>query len=154
MIKSQDLNARMWYHASQHMIRDFENGAPGEGIHFGDIDQAKMRSSGYLHEVALRSQNPKRVKDQQSWKKTAQRARSAGADVLVYLNRYEGLSVDRVMDLIKDGTLDRLDDMSDAAVRKRIPEAQDSLLVLYPDIILPRRICVTSGTLILEHEPI
>lgn len=153
-MRAQRLREGTWFHGSKSLIRDFNDGAPREGTHFGSRDQALMRSCGYLHEVALLCQSPKRVRDRQSWQKTAAAARSRGYDALIYLNRWEGLSADRVMTLSCNGDLDRIDHLGDAKFRALVPEAEDSVLVLYPDIILLRRVWDRSGDLLWERETI
>lgn len=153
-MRAQVINERRWFHGSARVIHDFEQGAPREGIHFGTRDQAMMRASQFLHEVELRCQAPRRVMDRQDWGKTATGERRRGIDALVYLNRWEGMSTERVMDLAHKGYLDRLDRVSDAKFRELVPEAEDSLLVLHPDIIMPRRIWDRSGELVWEREPI
>ncbi|CUJ69257.1 Uncharacterised protein [Achromobacter sp. 2789STDY5608633] len=74
--------------------------------------------------------NPARSKDQGgNWKDKIQRAKAAGKDGIVYLNRYEGMTTAIIDRLSKSGHLNGLDDLSDAAFKRLVPEAQDSYIV-------------------------
>lgn len=103
------------------------------GIHFGTEDQAKMRSAGKnsrLLRASIDIQKPKRYKDDGgNWKKKIAAAKRAGYDSIVYLNRYEGLTTERIEHLSEIGKLDKLDNLSYTAFKKLVPEAEDSYIV-------------------------
>ncbi|EPX83572.1 hypothetical protein [Salipiger mucosus] len=82
----------------------------------------------------------KRVKDRSgSWKSTNQRARRAGASALVYLNRYEGVTTTALERILEIGS-DKVDRMSDAKLRKLVPELEDSWVILDPAVITIERV--------------
>ncbi|ANT62890.1 hypothetical protein AYJ57_20610 (plasmid) [Salipiger sp. CCB-MM3] len=116
-----------------------------EGIHLGSLAQAKMRAGrGTVIEVIVNASqlSPnglKRVKDRPGgWRTTNRRARGNGSAALVYLNRYEGVDEAALAKILKIGS-DRFDRMSDAEVRRRVPELKDSWVVLDPEIVTIRR---------------
>jgi len=109
------------------------------GLHLGTLAQARMRTGrGSLIQVRLRLPQPyralPRVCDQAgAWTRLVARRRARGHQVLVYLNRYEGLGEASVLRLAgRAGDPDRL---GDAAFRELAPEARDSFLVLDPDLV-------------------
>lgn len=103
------------------------------GIHFGSIQQARMRSSGKNAKIIyayINIEKPKRYKDTGGeWKNKITNAKRAGYDGIVYLNRYEGMSTERIEHLSDIGKLDTLDLLSDVAFKKLVPEAEDSYIV-------------------------
>lgn len=109
------------------------------GIHFGSIQQAKMRAAGKNSKIIYADidiKNPKRYKDDGSgWKNKIQRAKRAKHDSIVYLNRYEGLTTERIEHLSDMGKLDTLDSLSDSQFKKLVPEAEDSYIVFYNEQI-------------------
>lgn len=100
------------------------------GLHFGSKEQARMRGGqkARLIAVELSVERPRRSRDMGgNWASKIRSAKSAGHDAIVYLNRYEGIPLQRVLDAHRDGI--DLDRLSDRAFRQRIPEAQDSWIV-------------------------
>ena len=53
---------------------------------------------------------------------------------IVYLNRFEGLDLDRYMEAKR--TRPALDELSDAAFRRLVPSARDSLVLLDPFLVI------------------
>lgn len=105
------------------------------GLHFGPLDQGMMRTAGAgaaRRSIAARIKmsNPARIVDQGgNWKDKIRRAKAAGKDGIVYLNRYEGMTTAIIERLSKSGHLNGLDNLSDAAFKRLVPEAQDSYIV-------------------------
>lgn len=132
------------YHGLQ--ARDAEGFAFGglethpEGIHLGTLEQAHMRAGRgavlKLRVHASRLDGPAaRLKDRDgSWRETVRRQARRGRRLLVYLNRHEGLPTERVIQLC-DTDSERLAAMPDARFRALAPEAQDSWIVLDPDLV-------------------
>lgn len=122
------------YHGTNADIAVFTPGADG-GIHFGGAAQASMRVAGSgknLLPVYLSIRNPRRSKDcGGKWKGKIASAKAAGHDGIVYLNRYEGISVETTLRAQREGV--NLDALSDAAFRKFAPEAQDSYIAFRPE---------------------
>ena len=117
-----------------------------EGIHLGSLQQANMRRhpSAFILKVRINgsrlSRSPVRVKERaQNWSSITKRHAQSGISALVYLNRWEGLTnnlwerVDQA--LARKGGWDAFDRMSDAAVRKLVPELEDSWIILDPDLV-------------------
>lgn len=116
----------------------FDEFAPNkEGIHFGSVSQANMRSGKKMIKAYLSIQKMKRVKDTNgSWVKAIKSAKSSGYDGIIYLNRYEGIPYERFESLRKQGITDeKMDSMSDTQFKKLVPEAQDSYITFEPDQI-------------------
>lgn len=110
-----------------------------EGIHLGSHHQAQMRAGpGQVIAVRLdlrRAGRISRVKDHPvSWAATLKRKQRAGCKALVYLNRFEGLSLDTVTALARADT-GSIDHMSDRSFRALAPDAEDSFVVLDPEIV-------------------
>ena len=122
------------WHGSIVRINRFDPRMPIDGgFHCGSEAQARMRNATWLHEVTADIRNPRRSRDTGSgWKAKISSARSSGHDCIIYLNRYEGLSADIIQRLSASGDLDRLDTMTDAEIRKLVPEATDSYLLFDP----------------------
>lgn len=76
-----------------------------QGIHLGSLAQARMRAGrGPLLKLRVRAsrlcQPIPRVRDQEdSWRALLGRRARKGAQILAYLNRYEGLPTERVLAL-------------------------------------------------------
>lgn len=104
------------------------------GLHFGTQEQARMRcgKSGRIIQAHLEVSRARRSRDLGgNWKAKIRQAKSAGHDAIVYLNRYEGIPLERVEAAINEGV--DLDKLTDAQFRKRIPEARDSWIVFSRD---------------------
>lgn len=104
------------------------------GLHFGSQAQARMRagSKGRLIEAHLEVRSARRSRDTGGqWRARIASAKAAGHDAIIYLNRYEGLLLERVLQAQADGV--DLDRLTDAQFRKRVPEATDSWIVFSPE---------------------
>lgn len=124
---------QVFYHATtaDYDAIDLSQTVDG-GFHLGTEAQARMRGGRQARMLTIEAnfQSVHRSRDQGgNWAARVRRARSAGHDAIVYLNRYEGLSLDRVLEADRDGV--DLDRLSDTAFRKRVPEAQDSYIALF-----------------------
>jgi len=124
------------YHGT---TREFDRFNPalseGRGLHFGSLEQARMRGgrAARILEVFIVAENPCRMVDKGSFGTEAvRRARQRGHDSIVYLNRYEGMTTERVKALAASGDLHRLDGLNDRQFRKLVPEAQDTWIVFEP----------------------
>ncbi len=125
------------YHGSREVITkvDFSRSVDG-GFHCGDMEQARMRNGRVLHRVAARLERLQRARDTGgNWAACIRKARDRGYDAIVYLNRYEGITAERIETLMASGDLHRLDGLSDAQFRRLVPEARDSYILLAPDTI-------------------
>lgn len=124
------------YHGTNADISEFRPGADG-GIHFGTSEQAGMRVAGAgknLVPAYLSILNPRRSKDLGGkWKGKIASAKGDGHDGIVYLNRYEGISLRTIERAQEEGV--NLDTLNDEQFRKFAPEAQDSYIVFRPDQI-------------------
>jgi len=149
----------MVVHGSNHVIDQFDPTKTLDGgVHFGTVDQANMRSAGNgknLIPVYLNIVNPRRCKDGGSdWKKKIQSAKKAGYDGIVYLNRYEGITTERINQLSASGMLNKLDSLSDKEFKKYVPEARDSYVAFekmqirsifeFEDRPLPKRLAMEN----------
>jgi hypothetical protein len=111
---------------------DFDRFDPSEtidgGLHFGTLEQARIRVAGQgkqLLRVSINVLNPQRSRDTGSgWKNKIRSAKGMGYDGIVYLNRYEGISQETIARADRDGV--DLDRLSDKEFRKYAPEARDS----------------------------
>lgn len=127
------------YHATEAEFDTFEQQPKKDaGFHFGTLEQARMRGGprARILEVEVQVRRARRAKDQGKWSADQiRRARKAGYDAIVYLNRYEGIPIERIQKLAEDGDLEKLDSLSDSAFRKFVPEAHDSYIVFAPEQI-------------------
>lgn len=55
-----------------------------------------------------------------------------GYDSIAYLNRYEGMTTERIEALSASGMLARLNQLTDAGFRRLVPDAADSFIVFEP----------------------
>lgn len=141
VFREPDGTPTVFFHGSPAAISAFDtaHSVEGAGIHLGTLSQALMRtvrSRGHIHPVFVSAQKVVRRRDKGSWDKAylAKAARS-GVDAIIYLNRYEGMTSERIEDLHERGLLGRLDALPDPQFRRLVPEAQDSIIVLSPDAI-------------------
>lgn len=126
---------RLW-HGSTAEVERFDPAATRDrGCHFGTHEQAVMRNPAVLHFVEIETHRVRRCRDRGDFGSVIRSARRAGYDGLVYLNRYEGMTTERIAALSEAGKLADLDDLSDAEFRRLMPEAQDSFIALDPDRI-------------------
>lgn len=106
----------------------------------GSLAQARMRAGkGAVLRVRIKLDHlngsiPK-VRDQEgSWEKLLKRRRSRRQVIVEYLNRYEGLPVERVI-AISEKETSALSTMSDRDFAKLVPEAEQSWVILDPGLI-------------------
>lgn len=125
------------YHATRAQFDAFDPKKTVDGgIHLGTEAQARMRGgkAARLIQAEVNVDRPRRSRDLGGqWASKIRSARAAGHDAIVYLNRYEGLSLERILEAQRDGV--DLDRLSDAQFKRRVPEAQDSYIVLDPSQI-------------------
>lgn len=119
------------YHATS---KEFEVLDPAEtvdgGLHFGSEDQARMRGGprARLLKAEIDVSRPRRSRDQGGrWADKIRSAKSKGFDAIVYLNRYEGIPVGRILEAQAQGV--DLNALTDAQFRRAVPEASDSWIV-------------------------
>lgn len=126
------------WHGSQDVIESFDPTRTADGgFHLGTEAQARMRNSRHLHRVTVELNKVGRTRDRGGdWRECVAKARRQGFSAVVYLNRYEGLTTEVIDRLAGQGKLSNLDELSDAAFRKLVPEAQDSFIAVDPDTIL------------------
>lgn len=126
---------RLW-HGSKAEVERFDPAATRDrGCHFGSREQAAMRNAAVLHLVEIEVTRVRRCRDRGDFASAVRSARAAGFDAIVYINRYEAMTTERIEALQAAGKLHGLDDLTDAAFRRLVPEAQDSLIVLDGDRI-------------------
>lgn len=128
---------QLW-HGSKTPIEDFSVGSAAgrRELHLGTLDQAAMRNCAHLYLFEFDPGRIRRVKDNgEVGGATCDQARRAGFDSVVYLNRYEGMTLQRLQALADDGVLDKIDRFPDAKFKKHVPEAQDSYAVLNPESV-------------------
>lgn len=126
---------RLW-HGSKGEVERFDPSATRDrGCHFGTREQAEMRNAAVLHLVEIEVTRVRRCRDRGDFAAAIRSARAAGFDAIVYLNRYEAMTTERIEALQAAGKLHGLDDVSDAAFRRLVPEARDSLIALAADRI-------------------
>jgi hypothetical protein len=128
------------YHSGKEKIERFDAAKTvGGGFHFGTYEQAKMRGGkrGETFVARLAISNPRRSKDMGgNWKAKITSAKAGGHDGIVYLNRYEGVTAERIKALSESGQLNKLDQLSDAEFRRVVPEARDSYIAFRPEQII------------------
>jgi hypothetical protein len=125
------------YHATRATFDtfDFTQTVDG-GVHAGTEAQARMRggSSARLIALSVTVNHPRRCRDEGgNWAQRIKQARAAGHDAIVYLNRYEGIPLERFAAAEAKGV--DLDKLSDSAFKKHVPEATDSYIILHPQDI-------------------
>lgn len=109
-----------------------------EGIHLGTLAQARMRAgTGTVLKVRILASKVRRiprVRDRDGyWKDYLRRRARQGDRILAYLNRYEGIPVNRVIETRHADLSCKA--LNDASFRKLVPEATDSWIVLDPDLV-------------------
>lgn len=108
------------------------------GLHVGTEAQARMRAgrSGRLLAVELDLYQVRRSRDLGGeWKAKIRQAKGAGCQAIVYLNRFEGIPLER-FEALREAGIDP-DRLTDAQFRKAVPEAHDSWIVF--DLAFVRR---------------
>ena len=95
------------------------------GIHFGTLAQAEARGKkGNARRFFLKMESTVRCRDRGGFKRIP-----SGSDSVIYLNRWEGLSLATV----KKFSAEELETMSDERFRASVPEAADSCIVKLPN---------------------
>lgn len=123
----------LMFHGTEHQ-GDLEPAQTRDGgLHFGTYDQARMRGYGdrrLLVPSYLVATNPARAVDTGSgWKDKIRRAQREGHDAIVYLNRWEGVTTERIDYLNASGMLPKLNAMGDREFLEWVPEARHSVIV-------------------------
>lgn len=122
------------WHGSDRPISRFTVQGPDRALHLGTRAQAGMRNRSFLHEVEIDVSRVRRSRDPGGeWSGRVRAARAAGAEAIVYLNRYEGITSEVITRLAGAGRLSDLDRMTDKTFRALVPEAQDSWILLDPE---------------------
>lgn len=111
------------------------------GLHFGTYDQARMRVTGkgerFLVPAYLIVENPVMARDEGGhWRDKIRRARAAGHDAIVYLNRWESVTSERITSLQHSGMIHKLDGLSDQEFLRVVPEARHSVIVFERDQVV------------------
>lgn len=125
----------LWHGSTRALDRFDARSGPDGALHLGTRAQAEMRNRAFLHEVEVEVRRLRRSRDPGGdWSGRVRAARAAGFDAILYLNRFEGLGVEVIGRLAAAGRLSGLDEMPDAAFRRLVPEAEDSLILLDPGL--------------------
>ena len=116
------------YHSTNNP--DFK---PTDFLHVGTYEQARMRGGKFIYEIEFQARRKeKRLKDNGSWKADNLKRHKRDTDVIVYLNRYEGLNAEDFIEVQKLFNIDRLNDKQ---FSRKIPAACDSWIILDHEII-------------------
>lgn len=120
------------FHATSADFQTFDPAIGGAQFHVGTASQATMRAAGTAHPtllmVSVYATHLIRKKDSGgNWKRPSAREADA-ADGVVYLNRYEGVPINRLDALSGES----VQTMSDAEFLRRVPEARDSYGIFQP----------------------
>lgn len=126
---------RLWHGSAVEIERFDVSATRDRGCHFGTREQAAMRNPAVLHAVEIEVDRVRRCRDRGDFASVIRSARAAGFDGLVYLNRYEGMTTERITALSDAGQLAGLDSLTDAQFRRLVPEARDSFIALDPERI-------------------
>lgn len=141
----------LWHGSDRPMTR-FTGEGQNRALHLGTRAQAEMRNRAFLHEVEIEVTRVRRSRDPGGdWSGQVRSARAAGAEAIVYLNRYEGITSEVITRLAAAGRLGDLDKMTDRAFRQLVPEARDSWILLAPD--RARVLRVLTGAHAAEQDP-
>lgn len=122
-------------------------------LHAGTLDQARMRAGSKMTKLIIRFERPTRLVDRAECQWRRRRLTEAarrGAGLAVYLNRYEGIPLDRFEEARAEAIgirpWRRLDALPDRWFRRLIPEATDSLIVVDPRLVVATIECDNDGT--------
>lgn len=133
----------LFYHATRAQFETLSTKATVDGgIHFGTQAQAQMRggAKGRLIAARLDIAHPRRSRDVGgAWRGKIRAARAVGFDAIVYLNRYEGVPLERIQAASDAGV--NLDALTDVQFRRWVPEATDSWIVFSADQV---RVCAAA----------
>lgn len=136
------------WHGSDRPIDRFTGEGPERALHLGTRAQAEMRNRAFLHELEVEVEvtRVRRSRDPGGdWSGRVRAARAAGAEAIVYLNRYEGITAETIERLAAAGRLSGLDRLPDRAFRRLVPEAADSWIILDPFRVRPLRLLTRNG---------
>lgn len=128
--KMIDINGepKIYYHGTKYDFFEFKDNK--DGIHFGSLDQAKMRNSKIIIGCFLNIRSLARKVDTIGHWWNVVKSTKRKHDGIVYLNRYEGIALDEFQAVRNKGiTDDTLDGMNDAGFKKLIKTATDSYIV-------------------------
>lgn len=127
------------YHGSDRADLTIDTVSPG--LHAGSRAQAEMRwPKKHLYRIRLKpTRKVTRLKDTGSWNRRQITNAARRAPLAVYLNRFEGLSVD-VADMAA-----RYDNAADSVFRKNVAGCEDSWIILDPSIILEIELLQPGG---------
>lgn len=131
MSGAPDNTSLVAYHGTRERVDRLDVGKTVDGgLHFGTLEQATMRNSRWIYEAIL-DVDPLRIRRSRDrggvWKKRVAEAKGKGFEAIVYLNRYEGVPLERIEEARRDGV--DLDRLTDREFRKRVPEARDSWII-------------------------
>lgn len=134
-VVDEDGNPLIVYHGTKDDIVSFDKDKTIDGgFHFGSNKQANMRVSGKdkkIIPVYLKAKKLSRSKDTGgNWKSKIKSAKSAGKDGIVYLNRYEGITLESI-EIAQTAGINP-DKLSDKKFKEWFPEAEDSYIVFEP----------------------
>lgn len=126
------------YHATRAQFETFDLAQTVDGgLHAGTEAQARMRGGRQARLMAfeVHLEKIRRCRDEGGdWARRIKAARQAGCDAIVYLNRYEGIPSARLDALRAAGLASaQLDRLSDAEFKKKVPEAEDSYIILHTE---------------------
>lgn len=132
------------YHGTTQAFEAFESSATVDGgFHFGTFRQARMRASSQKERLVpayLAITKPRRCTDTGGhWKAKIAAAKTARHDGIVYLNRYEGVTLESIERAEREGV--SLDALTDQQFRRQVPEAHDSYIAFAAaQIMLTRKL--------------
>lgn len=121
-----------FWHGSTRLFSEFDHSKTIDGgLHVGSRAQAIMRNSPVLYQIEVDLTRIRRSRDcGGNWASRVKSARASGFEAISYLNRYEGIPMERIKALAASDRLSNLDALTDRAFRKLVPEAEDSLILL------------------------
>lgn len=121
-------------------------------LHAGTLAQARMRGGRRMTRLTIRFARPTRMTDRTECQWRRRRLVDAvrrGAGVAVYLNRYEGITLESFETARRAAAgirpWRRLDALPDRHFRRLIPQAADSLIVLDPMLVVEAIACGSDG---------
>lgn len=128
------MSRQLLWHGSDRRLVQFDGDALKGHVHLGSLDQAIMRSAGkHIHLVSMPEGKTKRVRDTGDINiKAIESARAQGYDLLVYLNRFEGIHAATLCRVLEEHPKLDFEKISDKSFRKLFPEASESYISLDP----------------------
>lgn len=111
------------YHSSNE-----EEFNPRGRLHIGTMEQARMRGGRHLYRITVSTERRMpRLRDEGAWRERILERHARHADIAVYLNRHEGISLE-AFDIARESG--NIDAMTDANFRRNVLGASDSWIVL------------------------